>query len=153
VILESFPVVKSIKWKSIELFISISTLDKLLVCWHNYQGCVIMPITFEEAEIRAKIMKAMAHPVRLMVIDFLKKKEHSFSEIFDLFQLDKSTVSKHLLVLKEAGIVSSRKDRSDMIYKLDVPCVTDFFTCVTAVIQTNVKKQQVCLCKPRISPP
>jgi ArsR family transcriptional regulator len=106
-----------------------------------------MAITFKEAEIRAKIMKAMAHPVRLMVIEFLKKKEHSFSEIFNLFELDKSTVSKHLLVLKEAGIVSSRKDGPDMIYKLDVPCVTDFFNCVTAVIESNVKKQQVCLCK------
>ncbi len=104
-------------------------------------------ITFDEAEIRAKIMKAMAHPVRLMIVEFLKKREHSFSEIFDLFQLDKSTVSKHLLVLKEAGIVSSKKEGSDMIYKLDVPCITDFFTCVTAVIESNVKKQQVCLCK------
>ena len=67
-------------------------------------------ITFEDAEIRAKIIKAMSHPVRLMIIDGLKRKERSFSELFDLFQLDKSTVSKHLLVLKEAGIISSRKD-------------------------------------------
>ncbi len=104
-------------------------------------------ISFDEAEIRAKIIKAMAHPVRLMVIEFLKNGDQSFSEIFDLFDLDKSTISKHLLVLKEAGIVSSRKDGSDMIYKLVVPCVTDFFSCVTAVIQSNVKKQQICLCK------
>ena len=104
-------------------------------------------ISFEDAEIRAKIIKAMSHPVRLMVIEFLKNGERSFSEIFDLFHLDKSTVSKHLLVLKEAGIVSSKKDGSDMIYKLVVPCVTDFFSCVTAVIESNVKKQQVCLCK------
>lgn len=104
-------------------------------------------ITFDEAEIRAKVVKAMAHPVRLMVIEFLKKGEHSFSEIFDLFKLDKSTVSKHLLVLKEAGIISSRKEGTDMIYKLEVPCVIDFFSCVTAVIESNVKKQQVCLCK------
>lgn len=108
---------------------------------------VITLITFDEAEIRAKIMKAMGHPVRLMIIEFLKKREHPFSEIFNLFQLDKSTVSKHLLVLKEAGIVSSKKEGAEMIYKLDVPCITDFFTCVTAVIESNVKKQQVCLCK------
>ncbi|MBM4307492.1 MAG: winged helix-turn-helix transcriptional regulator [Deltaproteobacteria bacterium] len=106
-------------------------------------------ISFEDAEIRAKIIKAMAHPVRLMVIEFLKKRDRSFSEIFDLFQLDKSTVSKHLLVLKEAGIVSSKKDGADMIYRLEVPCVTDFFDCVTAVIESNVKKQQACLCLPR----
>ena len=106
-----------------------------------------MIITFQEAEIRAKIIKSMAHPVRLMMIEFLKKGERSFSDIFDLFKLDKSTVSKHLLVLKEAGIVTSRKSGADMIYKLEVPCVTDFFSCVTAVIDSNVKKQQICLCK------
>jgi ArsR family transcriptional regulator len=104
-------------------------------------------ISFQEAQIRSKIIKAMAHPVRLIVIEFLKDGEHSFSDIFDLFQLDKSTISKHLLVLKEAGIVSSKKDGVDMIYKLEVPCVTDFFSCVTAVIESNVKKQQACLCK------
>ncbi len=104
-------------------------------------------ITLAEAEIRAKIIKAMAHPVRLMMIEMLKTGEHSFSEIFDLFKLDKSTVSKHLLVLKESGIISSRKTGTDMIYRLDVPCITDFFSCVTAVIESNVKKQQACLCK------
>ncbi len=104
-------------------------------------------ITFEEAEIRAKIIKAMSHPVRLMIIEFLKKGERSFSKIFDLFELDKSTVSKHLLVLKEAGIVSSRKEGADMIYKLDVLCIIDFFSCVTAVIESNVKKQRACLCR------
>ena len=62
-------------------------------------------ITFEEVEIRAKIIKAVGHPVRLMMIEFLKKGERSFSDVFDLFQLDKSTVSKHLLVLSGiAGI-------------------------------------------------
>ena len=61
-------------------------------------------ITFEEAEIRSRIIKAMAHPVRLMAIDVLKDGEQSFSTLNDLFSLDKSTVSKHLLVLKEAGL-------------------------------------------------
>ena len=104
-------------------------------------------ISFEEAEIRAKIIKAMGHPVRLMMVEFLKERERSFSDIFDLFKLDKSTVSKHLLVLKEAGIVSSKKEGADMVYKLEVPCVTNFFSCVTAVIESNVKKQQACLCQ------
>lgn len=103
-------------------------------------------ISFEEAEIRARIIKAMGHPVRLMMIEKLKTGEHSFSQIFDLFELDKSTVSKHLLVLKESGIITSRKAGADMIYKLEVPCVTNFFSCVTAVIESNVKRQQACLC-------
>jgi len=104
-------------------------------------------ISFEEAEIRSSIIKALAHPMRLMMVDLLREGERPFSEINNLFQVDKSTVSKHLTVLKEAGIVSSRKDRHDMIFLLEVPCVTDFFSCVTAVIENNVRRQQVCLCK------
>jgi ArsR family transcriptional regulator len=104
-------------------------------------------ISFEEAEIRSRIIKAMSHPVRLMIIDLLKDGESSFSKINKLFESDKSTISKHLLVLKEAGIVASRKSGADMIYNLMVPCVIDFFGCVTAVIENNVKRQQVCLCK------
>lgn len=104
-------------------------------------------ISFEEAEIRSRIIKALAHPVRLMIVDVLKEGEAPFSKINSLFESDKSTVSKHLLVLKEAGVVSSRKSGSDMFYRLEVPCITDFFSCVTAVIENTVKKQQVCLCK------
>lgn len=104
-------------------------------------------ISFEEAEIRSKIIKALSHPVRLMIVDALKDNEIPFSKINEFFKSDKSTVSKHLLVLKEAGIVSSRKSGLDMIYKLEVPCVIDFFSCVTAVIENNVKRQQACLCK------
>lgn len=104
-------------------------------------------VTFEEAEIRSRIIKAMAHPVRLMAIDVLKDQELPFAKLNDLFNLDKSTVSKHPLVLKQAGILSSRKEGADMIYRLEVPCVTDFFSCVTAVIESNVKRQQVCLCR------
>jgi len=104
-------------------------------------------ISFEEAEIHSNIIKALAHPVRLMMVDLLREGEKQFSEINNVFQVDKSTVSKHLTVLKEAGIVSSRKDRHDMIYSLEVPCVIDFFGCVTAVIENNVRRQQICLCK------
>ncbi len=104
-------------------------------------------ITFAEAELRVKIIKAMAHPVRLMVIEFLRGGERPFSAIFNLFKLDKSTISKHLQVLREAGIVSSKKTGTEMIYRLEVPCVADFFSCATIVIENNVKNQMKCLCK------
>jgi ArsR family transcriptional regulator len=104
-------------------------------------------ISFAEAEIRTKIIKALAHPARLMIVELLKEGEAPFSTIHGLFESDKSTVSKHLLVLKEAGIVTSRKSGLDMFYKLEVPCMVDFFGCVTAVIENTVEKQQRCLCK------
>lgn len=79
-------------------------------------------ITLQQAEIRSGIIKAMAHPARLMIIEYLKAGTKPFSDVFGLFNLDKSTVSKHLLVLKGAGIVSSRKEGPDMMYTLEVPC-------------------------------
>ncbi len=91
--------------------------------------------------MRSRVIKAIAHPVRLIMIDALKDGEKSFSALFSLFKLDKSTVSKHLLTLKLAGIASSRKEGNDMIYRLEVPCVTDFFDCVTAVMQGSIQKQ------------
>jgi len=104
-------------------------------------------LTIEEAKIRSGIIKAMGHPVRLMIIDCLKDGTRPFSELSALFNLDKSTVSKHLYVLKEAGIVTSQKAGMDTLYSLEVPCVTDFFGCVTAVIENNVRRQQICLCR------
>ena len=104
-------------------------------------------ITMEEAEIKSSIIKSRSHPVRLMIIDALKEREMLFSEIKEMFDFDKSTISKHLLVLKQAGVVSSKKSGVDMIYKLEVPCITDFFGCVTAVIEHNVMRQRVCVCR------
>ncbi|MBW6485218.1 MAG: metalloregulator ArsR/SmtB family transcription factor [Syntrophobacterales bacterium] len=98
-------------------------------------------ITFYKAELRVKVVKAMAHPVRLMVIEFLQGRERSFSEIFKLFQFDKSTISKHLLVLKESGVISSRKTGREMIYKLEVPCAVDFFRCANVIIKDRVNKE------------
>ncbi|MFC2140628.1 ArsR/SmtB family transcription factor, partial [Candidatus Auribacterota bacterium] len=97
--------------------------------------------------VRSKIVKALAHPTRIMMVEFLKTGEKSFSEIFQLFELDKSTISKHLLVLKDVGILSSQKNGWDMVYKLETPCITDFFKCVSAVIEHKQAKKPAYTCK------
>ena len=104
-------------------------------------------ISLEEAEIRSNIIKSMAHPIRLIIVDLLQDGEKPFSQIKKKFQFDKSTISKHLSLLKEAGIVSSKKIGTETIYKLEVPCVADFFNCATVVIENNVNNQLKCLCK------
>lgn len=99
-------------------------------------------ISFEEAELRAKILKSLAHPVRLMIVDMLKHKEMSFSEISGRFNLDKSTISKHLSVLKEVGIVRSKKLKKDMIYKLEIPCAIEFFECSSKVLRHYINNHK-----------
>ncbi|MCL6520614.1 MAG: metalloregulator ArsR/SmtB family transcription factor [Armatimonadetes bacterium] len=92
-------------------------------------------------ELRAKIIKAMAHPSRLMIIDELAKGERCVYELRDLVGSDISTVSKHLAVMKDAGIVIDRKVGQQVFYSLRVPCILNFFGCVEAVMKAVAEEQ------------
>ena len=92
-------------------------------------------------ELRAKIVKAMAHPTRLFIIDELSRRERCVCELTEMIGADTSTVSKHLTVLKNAGIVKDEKRGVMVYYKLRVPCVLNFFGCIEAVLQENAKEQ------------
>ena len=71
----------------------------------------------------ATIMKALAHPTRLFILDRLNQQEHCVCELQELICADMSTVSKHLSVLRNAGIISSRKHNNQVFYSLLCHCV------------------------------
>ncbi len=79
------------------------------------------------------VMKAMAHPTRLFILDQLNEREHCVCELQELIGADMSTVSKHLSVLRNAGIIDSRKSNNQVFYKLLCPCVLDFYSCMTKI--------------------
>ena len=98
--------------------------------------------TFAQFEARAKIVKAMAHPVRLFMVDELFKRERCVRELTHMVGYDMSTVSKHLSVLKNAGIVKDEKRGSQVYYSLKMPCVMNFFVCVETVMKDVAKEQR-----------
>lgn len=89
-------------------------------------------------EQMAVVMKAMAHPTRLFILDKLNEKEHCVCELQELIGADMSTVSKHLSVLKNAGIIDNRKHNNQVFYSLICPCVLDVYQCV---IEVNSRKK------------
>ena len=91
-------------------------------------------------EVQAKIIKAMAHPSRLLIIDELRKKERCVSKLTEIIGADFSTVSKHLSVMKNAGLLSDEKIGNSIIYRLRVPCIIDFIDCVEGVLSANAKE-------------
>ena len=91
----------------------------------------------KKLERRANILKALAHPSRLMMVDELAKGERCVCELQELVGVDMSTVSKHLTVLKKAGLVESEKRGLQVFYTLLSPCVMNFFTCVESVIEAH----------------
>ena len=99
----------------------------------------------ERYESRAKIMKALGHPTRLYIVDELGKQDRCVYELTQRIGADVSTVSKHLSILREAGIVDYEKRGTQMHYRLAAPCVLGFFRCLEDMMRTNVQKQMYCL--------
>ncbi|MBN2158195.1 MAG: winged helix-turn-helix transcriptional regulator [Spirochaetes bacterium] len=92
-------------------------------------------------EARANILKAMGHPTRLFIIEALDEKERCVGELTEKIGSDVSTVSKHLSVLKNAGLVRDEKRGTSIFYSLCCPCVMDFIGCIETVLKTNAEKQ------------
>lgn len=82
---------------------------------------------------RSETMKALAHPTRLFIVDFLADGEKCVCEIVEQVGVDISTISKHLLVMKNAGLVEDEKRGLNVFYKLVCPCVADLFNCLESI--------------------
>lgn len=92
-------------------------------------------------EARARIIKAMSHPTRLFMVDVLSKGERCVCELTEMVGDDISTISKHLSILKTAGIVADEKRGTQVFHSLQFPCVLNFFSCVESVLKTKAKQQ------------
>jgi ArsR family transcriptional regulator, arsenate/arsenite/antimonite-responsive transcriptional repressor len=92
-------------------------------------------------KLKARVAKALAHESRLMIIDALYEKDMCVSELTEMVGTDQSTVSKHLSVLKQAGIIMDRKEASNKVYyHLRVALIRQFSELAMTVIQGNIPR-------------
>ena len=77
----------------------------------------------------------------MFIVDMLSEGPHCVSELTRMVGADTSTVSKHLSILKHAGILSDRKEGTTVYYSLEAPCLLRFINCVEEVIQHNISRQ------------
>lgn len=96
---------------------------------------------FEE---RSKVFKALAHPTRLFIIDKLSAGECCVCEFVNEIKADFSTVSKHLSVLKNAGIIIDDKRGQQVFYRLQMNCVANFNHCVDNFLQNGNDTRKIC---------
>jgi DNA-binding transcriptional ArsR family regulator len=94
-----------------------------------------------KTEARADIIKAMAHPARLFMMEELAKGERCVCDLREMVGSDLSTVSKHLSVLRNAGLVNIDKRGPQVFYSLTTPCVLRFLDCIDAVVRSNAERQ------------
>ena len=86
---------------------------------------------------KANILKALAHPTRLFIVEELSRGERCVCELTDMIGVEMPTVSRHLSQLKSAGILEDDKRGAQVFYRLRVPCVLNFFKCAEAVLNNG----------------
>lgn len=88
---------------------------------------------------RANIIKALAHPTRIFIVEELEKGERCVCELREMIGADMSTVSKHLSVLKNAGFISDDKRGLKIFYRLNMPCALKFLECSENILKDRAK--------------
>lgn len=92
-------------------------------------------------ESQAGVFKALAHPARLFIVHQIADEEKCVCEIVKTLDLDTSTVSKHLAVLRNAGIVKDEKRGNMVFYRIRMDCVLDLFACVNKALESQTRER------------
>jgi DNA-binding transcriptional ArsR family regulator len=95
--------------------------------------------------MKAEIIKAAAHPIRLAVIDCLRGGERCVCEITEEVGAERSNISRHLALMTRSGLLDSRKDGLMVFYRLRTPCVVRFIDCVGECLKEQIKENNAVL--------
>ncbi len=91
-------------------------------------------------EGQASILKALGQPTRLQILELLKEGERCVCEIFPAISQEQANVSKHLSILKQAGILESRKDGLRILYRIKTPEILDLLTGVSRLLKAQARE-------------
>jgi len=84
-----------------------------------------MAVNERTLQLQADLLKAIAHPTRLRILEYLREGERCVCEITEQLELEQANVSQHLAVLKRQDLVSSRKDGLRVLYRINYPEIYD----------------------------
>lgn len=84
----------------------------------------------ETTERRVEVIKALAHPSRMLIAETLMSGEKCVCDLQALVGADMSTVSKHLTLMRKAGVLACEKRGLNIYYRLACSCLGSFLRCV-----------------------
>ncbi len=102
-----------------------------------------------EAEARARILKALGHPARVRIVDELRRGDRCGCELLPLLGVDQSVVSRHLAVLRHAGLITERKAGVKVVYHLACPCILRALDCAVEVLAAAHRRSSALLKRKR----
>jgi DNA-binding transcriptional ArsR family regulator len=96
--------------------------------------------TRKRLEEQARVIKALAHPTRLFLVEELCGTERCVCELAEMAGADISTVSKHLALLRQAGVVADEKRGKQVFYRLRTGCALDMTSCASAIVEETSRR-------------
>jgi len=93
-------------------------------------------------QLHADVCKALAHAIRIEIIDMLGESELGFREILEKTGVAKSSLSQHLSVMVEKGILTQRKEGLNSYFKLSTPKVSEACQLMREVLVDRLEKTQ-----------
>lgn len=106
-------------------------------------------MNYEQAEKIAEILKALAHPVRVLIVEALTEGDRCVGELNELADIDQSGISRHLAILKTVGILTDRREGMRVFYHLESPCLLRAFECALVVIRSEAERKGILFAEPR----
>ena len=91
-----------------------------------------------------RVFRALGNETRLQITEALSRRESCVSDLRELVGASWSTVSQHLSVLKNAGIVDCTRQGNQVLYRLALPCVASFVSCLHAAAQGQRVEVRTC---------
>lgn len=86
-------------------------------------------------QLQSEILSALAHPIRLAIVDLLKEDEVCVCEIAEKVGAEQSNTSRHLSLMQRAGVLKTRKQGQQVFYSLRTPCVLTFLACAQEALE------------------
>ncbi|MBI5596899.1 MAG: winged helix-turn-helix transcriptional regulator [Elusimicrobia bacterium] len=96
-------------------------------------------------KIKADFLKSLAHPARLATIEFLKNREASVGQIVSALKLEQSGLSKHLSLLRQAGIVTSRQVGVTVYYSIRDRDIFHVLRPIAQILRKRLRESQTVL--------
>jgi len=90
--------------------------------------------------IHSDMCKVFSNPTRLEILDILRNKEMSVTELVEKTKLSQANISQHLSIMKSKGIVSSSRKGKNIYYKLTNPKIINAFDIIREVLAERLKK-------------
>lgn len=91
---------------------------------------------------KADLFKALGHPVRIRILERVREGEQSVSSLSEALEIEMSTASQHLAILRGKGLVSGRKEGTTVFYTVVDPQVFDLLDTARAMFQRQLSDLQ-----------